>query len=590
MKNARSGNAPGRGAPLIEAGKPDDWNMTSDGSRPDPCHLQRLAGESAGAADGDLLTRFAAERDDAAFELLVWRHHRLVLGVCRKVLRDPHAADDAFQATFLILARKAGTIARRAAVAGWLYRVAYRCARRARRNAARDAARAVSGQDLSALPAALPTEPTAEREDNDRLLTEELARLPERYRLPVVLCYLEGRTYDDAAARIGCPKGTLSTRLTKARQLLRARLAARGVTVSAPAIIALLAEAASPAAPTALLTNTLKLATAASGPGAIVPVSPNAAVLAEGVLRAMFWNRVKVLVIAFAALAALGTGVGIAMYPPAAAQGPTPPAPAKADAAPAKGQENDPDEEVWWLKSIDKEGGTIEVESCNPVTLRPYAPGAAPPVEVRVGAGAEILIDGKPGQFGDLIPGIPVRFKFDSFSGTGIGKIRQGSGTILKLRTVQERTVDAVVDQVGANGATLSVTEETGRKDYKLAEGARVTIDGKDAKVTELKPGMTVSLRLSAVYPVIFGVTAIGPQLDGVVRIVDAERKSLSVLLRSPRLVVSGLSTEGAAITVGGKPGTLTDLRPGMRVQLQWAADPEARRILTVRELGSESK
>jgi RNA polymerase sigma factor (sigma-70 family) len=564
--------------------------MSNGEPKSDPWHLQRLAGESAVAADGDLLARFANNRDEAAFELLVWRHHRLVLGVCRKVLRDPHAADDAFQATFLILARKAGTIARRAAVAGWLYRVAYRCAQRARREAARHAARSVSGQDLLTIPTSPAPEPAADRSDNDGLLTEELAQLPERYRLPVVLCYLEGRTYDDAAARIGCPKGTLSTRLTRARELLRARLAARGVTVSAAAITALLTDAASPAAPTALLADTLKLATAASGAGAIVPVSPDAAALAEGVMRAMYWNRFKVAVIAFAALAVVGTGVGIALHPPATAQVPTSQVPAKTDATPAKGQENDPGEEVWWLKSIDKEGGTIEVESCDPVTLRPYAPGAAPPVEVRVAAGAEILIDGKPGQFGDLIPGIPVRFKFDSFSGIGVGKIRQGSGTILKLRTAQERTLETVVGKVGVNGATLSVSEDAGRKEYRLADDARVTIDGKDAKAAELRPGMTVTLRLSAVYPVIFGVTAIGPQLDGIVRSVDTDRKTLTVLLSSPRLVVGGVSAEGAAITVGGKAATLADLKPGMRVYVQWAADPEMRRVLSVRELAGESK
>ena len=346
---------------------------------------------------------FAADGDEAAFELLVWRHHRLVLSVCRKVLRDPHAADDAFQATFLILARKAGTIRPRAAVAGWLYRVAYRCAIRAQRGAARRTARAISGQDLSALPSPREAESAIDREETDRLLADELARLPERYRLPVVLCYLEGRTYDEAAARLGCPKGTLSTRLTKARELLRARLAARGLAVPVAAVTTLLTEFSGPAASPALLTSTMKLAMAASGPGAIVALSPDAAALAEGVLRAMYWNRIKAVAIVVLALAALGTGIGVATHPPAAAQPPTPTPTAgtsKTDLAPAspKGPENEPGEEVWWLKSIDKTGGTIEVETCDPVTLRPIAPGVVPPVEVRVGAGAEILIDGKPGH------------------------------------------------------------------------------------------------------------------------------------------------------------------------------------------------
>src|SRR5262249_6531580 len=212
--------------------------MRDDDTTPDPWYLHRLAGEAPAAriGDGDLLARFAMDRDEAAFELLLWRHHRLVLSVCRKVLRDPHAADDAFQATFLILAQKAGTIRPRAAVAGWLYRVAYRCALRAQRGAARRMARAIPGQDLSALPVPHEAEPAIDREETVRLLTEELARLPERYRLPVVLCYLEGTTYDEAAARLGCPKGTLSTRLTKARELLRARLEARGLAVPAAAV------------------------------------------------------------------------------------------------------------------------------------------------------------------------------------------------------------------------------------------------------------------------------------------------------------------------------------------------------------------
>lgn len=566
--------------------------MEKKDARSDPWHLQRRIGETeaGGVGDGELLARFAAHRDEAAFELLVWRHHRLVLSVCRKVLREPHLADDAFQATFLILARKAGTIKCCATIAAWLYRVAYRCALRARRAADGRVARAMSVPDLSAVPAARDSDPGVDREETSRLLTAELARLPERYRLPVVLCYLEGRTYDEAAARLGCPKGTLSTRLTKARELLRSRLAARGLVIPAAALTTVLTEFSGPAAQPALLTSTMKLAMAAPGPGAAIALAPNAATLAEGVLRAMFWERIKVVTLAAFALAALGTGIGVTTHPPVAAQHPAVAQKADPPPVPSKGPENEPGEEAWWLKSIDKEGGTIEVESCDPVTLRPYAPGAVPPVEVRVGAGAEILIDGKPAAFSDLIPGIPIRFKFDSFAGSGIGKLRQGSGTILKLRTAQERTLHAVVDAVAQSGKVLTVIGDAGRTDYQVAADARITVDGKEGRASDLKTGMSVSLRLSAAYPVIFAVTAIGPRLEGVVRGVDTDRKTLTVLLRSPRLVVSGLWADGASITVGGKAATLVDLKSGTRVEIQWAADPDTRRVLIIRQLEEAPK
>ena len=150
--------------------------------------------------------------------------------------------------------------------------------------------------------------------------------------------------------------------------------------------------------------------------------------------------------------------------------------------------------------------------------------------------------------------------------------------------------MEAVVERIAADGKSLSATSESGRAEYRLAPDAQVSVDGKDERIGNLKPGMTCTLRLSAVHPVIFSLTAIGPKLEGVVRSVDTERKTLTVLLRSPRLVVGGMSADGAVITVGGKVGTLGDLKPGMRVQVQWAADPDTGRVLAVRELNDGSK
>jgi RNA polymerase sigma factor (sigma-70 family) len=179
--------------------------------------------------DGELLSRFARDRDEAAFELLVWRHAAMVLGVCRRVLRDEQLAEDAFQAAFLVLARKAGSI-HGANLAGWLFRVARRTALRARRQAAARTNREVP---LTADPEARTVADTVDRAELAAVLDEEVARLPERLRLPVVLCYLGGHSTEHAARTLGCPQGTVLSRLATARQRLATRLTHRGVTLPA---------------------------------------------------------------------------------------------------------------------------------------------------------------------------------------------------------------------------------------------------------------------------------------------------------------------------------------------------------------------
>ncbi|HXG13330.1 MAG TPA: sigma-70 family RNA polymerase sigma factor [Gemmataceae bacterium] len=194
------------------------------------------------ASDAHLLDQFVRHKDESAFELLVWRHGPLVLSVCRRVLHDPHAAEDAFQATFLTLVRKAGSIGKRTALSSWLYKVAYRIALRAR---ARQSRHAACEQPLSSLPDAQtgnePPDLAAWRELR-RVLDVEVHRLPEKYRAPLVLCYLEGKTNEQAAEELGCPKGTVLSRLARARERLRGRLARRGLALSALPLAALVAE------------------------------------------------------------------------------------------------------------------------------------------------------------------------------------------------------------------------------------------------------------------------------------------------------------------------------------------------------------
>ena len=268
--------------------------------------LRRLAGDGpgGGVTDGQLLERFARGRDEAAFAALLARHGPLVLGVCRRVLDDADAAEDAFQATFLVLVRRAGSIARPERLGNWLYGVAYRTAVKARGAAARRRAHERRAAGQTAVPAA--SEPAWP--DLRAVLDEELARLTQRYRAPLVLCYLEGKTTEEAARELGCPKGTVLSRLARGREQLRRRLVRRGLAPAAGLPAVLTAGAAVPAP---LAETTLKAARAvAAGQAAALAVSPRVAALTEGVLRAMFLSRLKIaLVVAAAGLLLLAGGI-----------------------------------------------------------------------------------------------------------------------------------------------------------------------------------------------------------------------------------------------------------------------------------------
>src|SRR6516164_2154989 len=214
----------------------------------------RAAGEEA---DAQLLELFGAQRDEGAFATLVKRYGPLVLGVCRRVLCHEQDAEDAFQATFLVLVRNARSIRKSESVGSWLYGVASRIARRAKEVRAR---RAVQEVDLPNI-AAPESCPDSLVRDLRPVLDEEVNRLPPKYRLPFVLCHVEGKTNEQAARELGCPVGTVLSRLARARGRLRARLNRRGLAARANLLAAALAEAlACPAVPAHMANSTAKAA------------------------------------------------------------------------------------------------------------------------------------------------------------------------------------------------------------------------------------------------------------------------------------------------------------------------------------------
>jgi RNA polymerase sigma factor (sigma-70 family) len=238
----------------------------------------------------------------------------MVLGVCRQLLFNSHDVEDAFQATFLVLVSKAAAIRNRTLLAGWLYRVAYRVAMRARVHAARRHDREVPGvETMAAEPDAESIEPQLRP-----LLHEELNRLPEKYRAPIVLCYLQGKTHEEAARQLACPIGTIKGRLARARDLLRPRLARRGLALSTAALTsALTLKEASAAVPLPLLKSTLKTAMLiAAGQAATAGMVPvQVAALSQGVLRSMYVTKLTVVCAVLFGVAVLGASAALIAQP-----------------------------------------------------------------------------------------------------------------------------------------------------------------------------------------------------------------------------------------------------------------------------------
>jgi RNA polymerase sigma factor (sigma-70 family) len=284
--------------------------------------------------DKELLESFVASRDEGAFAALVQRHGPLVWGVCRRVLHQDQDAEDAFQATFLVLARKACRVRWQADVGNWLSAVALRTAMKAKSGASRRYGREGPLQDMPATPhPALPHLGEgwvgAAWLEIRPILDEELNRLPLKYRAPVVLHYFEGKTYAQAAQALGWPAGTVSTRLAQARHLLRGRLARRGVALSSALLAAALSEnAATAMAPAALVDTTVKAATLFAGGQALTGclISTKVATLTHGVLKTMFLTKLKIGAALVLTLGALGAGAGVMGYrmlPAVEAKGPT---------------------------------------------------------------------------------------------------------------------------------------------------------------------------------------------------------------------------------------------------------------------------
>jgi RNA polymerase sigma factor (sigma-70 family) len=281
--------------------------MGKDRINPLLWHLRSLAvsGRAQEASDGELVDWFLAGEDRTAFSALLQRHGPMVLGLCRRVLRNDQDAEDAFQATFLVFTRKARSLRARASVGNWLYGVAYRTALKARSAAARRRDRE------AAAPVRAPGEPLAEMTvtEAQAIVDEELARLPDKFRAPLVLCCLEGLARDEAARQLGWPDSLVKSRLEQARERLGRRLAQRGLTFAAGMMsLGLLGTAAQAAVPAPLAGATVQAASlVAAGAAPAAVVSSPVANLVEEMMRSFLLTKVKFTTAAVLACVLLGT-------------------------------------------------------------------------------------------------------------------------------------------------------------------------------------------------------------------------------------------------------------------------------------------
>jgi RNA polymerase sigma factor (sigma-70 family) len=298
----------------------------------------------SGLSEWQLLERYLERRDETAFEALVARHGPMVLGVCRRMLAGQAEIEDAFQATFLVLVRRARQLGPADAIGPWLYGVAARVALRARS----DAARRRRLTATVALPAASASDGTSDDRELSQVVDQELARLPAKYRSPLVLCYLEGQTHEEAARRLHWPLGTVKGRLARARDLLRSRLTRRGMAPTALAVTLALTQDASATIAPELIDRTVKSSLKlALGQATAHVVSVSIASLVEGVLTSMFLNQLKWAGLAIVISGLTFTGAvalarqGNPLSPPKPKRSAAPPLRSAVDSVPEDGK-NDP--------------------------------------------------------------------------------------------------------------------------------------------------------------------------------------------------------------------------------------------------------
>jgi RNA polymerase sigma factor (sigma-70 family) len=478
---------------------------------------------TADQTDRQLLQRFARTGEEAAFAALVDRYGALVLGVCRRVLHHAADAEDAFQATFLVLAKKAGSQSWQDSISNWLHGVAYRISMKARTEKARRRRREQKAGEQTS------TEPQADvtwRELRG-VLDEELAKLPARYRAPLILCYLEGKTRDEAAGQLGWTPGSVKGRLERGRELLRGRLARRGLALSAVLCATLLPETAGAAVPASLCAATIQAGLHFAA-GHLTVVSSGVLSLAQGVLYTMLLTKLKIATAVVLMAGFLGIGGGLVTRDALAASDDLPAATAQAVVSgqdkgerqaereqkrdrPKEGdrpkdgdrrkdaerKEGDRPKEGDRRRDGDRELGKGEVRGIvqavdvakGTLTLTLGGERRNPSAHTYSLAGKDVPVATGTGQklkLTDLTEGLRVVIRLSS----------EEDVTRIEVEAPRIGGVLAAVDPAKST-IELRGGEESPNRTLKVAADARFLIEGREAKLASFKPGMRVFVTLA---------------------------------------------------------------------------------------------
>jgi RNA polymerase sigma factor (sigma-70 family) len=512
--------------------------------------------EAAALSDGQLLEQYLQSREEDAFAALVQRHGPMVWGVCRRVVASYQDAEDAFQATFLVLVRKAAAIVPRDMVANWLYGVAHQTARNARAIAARRRARE---KQMAVMPEPADT-PSEIRDDWQPLLDLELGRLPEKYRAVIVLCDLEGKTRKEAARHCRVPEGTVASRLATARSMLARRLARHGVPVGAAALTA-------SAVPASLASSTIKAATLFAAGRAAGVLSPSVALLAEGVLKTMLLTKLKIATAVLLTLAVVGVGtVALTQQTPAGSakteRKPPPQKPVRAD-EPVAPQNVVTPPSAPPVKKTDAEpvptqvSGIVKAVDAPNATLTVSHGGAE--TTFRVTPDADIQIDGKRGPLAALPAGASVHLRRFVDARTTRSVLAEG------------RWLWGTVKAVDVVGSTITYGERAqdggaGRM-FNVPTDLVISIDGKAGNLAGIPAGACANLQLFADQTTVRNLSVEGAQVNGIAKTVDAAGRTITVNDTTYRVA------PGAHVSIDHAPGKLEDVPAGANTILNLQVD-----------------
>ena len=493
--------------------------------------------------DGQLLDHFLRHKDQDAFADLVQRHGAMVLGVCRRVLEDAHAAEDCFQAVFLVLMRKADTIIPREMVGNWLYGVAYRTALEARKQTIR---RKNLEKKKQAMPAPEPRE--ALWQELKPLLDQELNRLPDKYRFVIVACDLECRPRREVAEMLDVPEGTVASRLARGRELLAKRLRRYALTISPGMLALLLARQAEE-----VVVPPYLIQAAASG-----FAGTPAKALADTVARGLSLAKLKLTVAITLIVAILCVGVA-ALVPIALAERNNADKPAIFPGEAARDKPVHLQNCV--IQSIDWTNRVVRLVS-----------GGLAPVEIRIDEDAVVLIDGEKRGFADLQPGMSINLDLHRQKG--------GLDRGIRVETIGSWS-PGYVSTVEGDSITVRLVDkqDLGEKTYRVEPGVALFIDGKKAKPGDIKPKMRVEVQVAPKKGGVPVIKAVGPKITGVLNKFDPKLGTLAVGADAHRLA------DNLHVVHDGKHGKLADVPVGSRIVVQFSADPVDSRVIGVTTL-----